>query len=339
MVTRQSADPTALGNTTYRPPNYAVNYANGVPINSTSNPLAGVQSIMDTFYGPQQTLLGQQLARQYDQLGMVGADVDYRTGAIKRDTDLARQGIGLQREGLGLDRRALGIDAGLAQGQRANLDKLRGILSKQYGLEGEELDNVLGQLGIDEAKLKDMAKRQTFDLRSGLTARGAFNTVANERGTGRIDRDLLYGLGGINNQRDAASIANRRALLGLDEKGIGYDNQELGLNARLAGIGVDMDRIGLSERKLGLDEQGLANSLEDGLRQIGLDGFMSVNGLLDAIGGTNTQQAQLATTILQQIIGYSDLPADVIAELTRALGITAPTTAAPSRNQGPGYEQ
>ena len=269
-------------------------------------------ALANAFYGPQQTLLDQQLARQYDQLGMIQPDIDYRKGALQRDTDLAR-------EGLDIDRARVGVDTKLTTGQQANLDRLRAILGKQYGLQGEALDNTLAQLGIDEAKLRDMAKRQTFDLRSNLTARGAFSTIANERGTGRIDRDLVYGLGGINNQRTAADIANRGNLLGLDEKGIGYDNQELGLQARLANNGLDLQQIGLNEEKL-------TNSLNDGLRQIGLEGMVSINGLLDAIGGTNAQQAQLATTILGQILGYADLPPETLAQLAAAMGISLDTT-------------
>ena len=284
--------------------------------------LAAPTALANAFYGPQSTLLDQQLARQYDQLGMIQPDIDYRTGALQRDTALAR-------EGLDIDRARVGVDTKLTTGQQANLDRLRAILGKQYGLQGEALDNTLAQLGIDEAKLRDMAKRQTFDLRSNLTARGAFSTIANERGTGRINRDLVYGLGGINNQRTAADIAHRGNILGLDEKGIGYDNQELGLQARLANNGLDLQQIGLNEEKL-------TNSLNDGLRQIGLEGMVSINGLLDAIGGTNAQQAQLATTILGQILGYAELPPDALAQLAAAMGLNITPGARPDSSYAGG---
>lgn len=281
-----------------------------------------VTSMLSTYYGPQNVLAQQQLARQQAQLGMVPEDVSYRTGAIQRDTDLARRG-------LGLDRQALGVDASLTKAQQANLARLKAILGQQYGLEGEQLTNQLAQLGIDEAKLKDMAKRQTFDLRSGLTARGAFNTVANTRGTGRINRDLIYGLGGIANQRTAADIAHRGNVLGLDEKGIGLENQGAQLAARLANNGIDLARIGLSE-------EGLTNSLNDGLRQIGLDGVTSLNGILDAIGGTNAQQAQLAWTIYGELekLAQAGLLPGVTPEQLAA--IRAGMEAGSSNPQNPG---
>lgn len=298
--------------------------------------LPGARSILDAFYGPQQTLLDQTLARQQSQLGQVGVNADYQSGLLRRDTDLAQRGLDVDRKAVGLDREALGIDAKLTSGQLANLDRLTAILGKQYGLQGEALKNQLAQLGIDEAKLRDMAKRQTFDLRSNLTARGAFSTIANERGTGRINRDLMYGLGGINNQRTAADIAHRGNVLGLDEKGIGYDNQRLGLNARLANIGVDTGRLGLALERIGLSEEGLANSLTDGLAAIGLDAQTSLGNLLDAIGGTNVQQAELARTILESVIGYAGLPPDVLAALMEGLGIkSGGSTAAPTGSADP----
>ncbi len=288
---------------------------------SPSTSLSGARSILDTFYGPQNQLLGDTLARQRDQLGLIPVEADRQRGILTRDTALAREGLSLDRSDIGLDKKALGIDANLTKGQLANLDHLRAILGKQFGLEGEALKNQLSQLGIDEAKLRDMAKRQTFDLRSTLTARGAFNTVANERGTGRINRDLVYGLGGINNQRNAADIQHRGNILGLTEKGIGYDNQGLALGARLSNIGVDSARLDNALARVGLDEQALGNQLQDGLDNIGIGEFMDVNKMLDLIGGTNVQQAEMARTILEQTLAYANLPPDVLAALSEALGI------------------
>lgn len=315
-----------------------------IPPPAPYSPLGGVRGLVDTMYGPQSQILADTLARQHDQMGMIGVDSEYRSDALRRDTalnqerlGLDREGVGLDRQGLNLDRQSLGINANQTRGELANLDKLRGILQKQYGINDEQLANQLAQLGIDEAKLRDMSKRELWDMRSNLTSRGAFNTIANERGTGRNARDLMYGLGTIGNQRGAADISHRSNRLGLDEKGIGLDNQQLGLTSRLANIGVDLDRIGLNDKRLdlkergiGLSEQELANGLEDGLYQIGLQGQVSLNSLLDAIGGTNTQQAQLATTILQQMLQFSGLPPDVIAELMRALAPPAPPTSQPT---------
>lgn len=277
--------------------------------NPYASNLAGAQALASTLFGPQQTLLDQQLARQQSQLGMIGMDADYKTDALNRDNALAKQLLGLDRQGLG-------IDAGLTKTQLGNLDRLRGILKKQYGLQGENLANQLAGFQVSEDKARDMAKRETFDLRSALTARGAYNTVANDRGTGRINRDLQYQLRDINVGRTGADIGYRGNVLGLDEKGIGYDNQAAGLNARLANIGLDTQRLGISE-------QQLANSLQDGLHQIGMDSMVSINGLLDAIGGTNAQQSQLAATILTEVMGYANLPPEVLASITAALGVGA----------------
>ncbi len=326
--TRQQGDTGALGSTTYMPPNYQALAAQASgqsnlqsPYASQVNPLAAPTSLMNTFYGPQQQLLANTLARQYDQLGAVGVDTQYRSDALRRDTTLSQQG-------LGLDRQALGQDANLTREQQANLSRLRGILGQQYGLQGETLANQLAGLNIDESKARDLSERSIWDLRSNLTARGAYNTVANERGTGRTNRDLSYQLQGIDVNRQAARLSNRGNILGLDEKGIGYDNQAAGLASRLAGIGIDTQRLSLSEQQLN-------NSLQDGLYQIGLQGQVSINGLLDAISGTNTQQAQLATTILGQIAQYSTLPPDVLAQITAALTPRAASSTVQSQSTPP----
>jgi hypothetical protein len=287
----------------------------GYGYNSPLTGLGGLTSLAQSMYGPQQQILADQLARQQDQLGLIGLDVDYKTDALHRDTALSKQLLGLDRQSLGLER-------GLVGGQLGNLSRLRDILAQRRGIAGEVKGNTLGGLKIDETVARDMAGRKTFDLRSDLTARGAFNTVANDRGTGRIQRDLNYELGKIGLARDAADITYRNTLLGLNEQGISYDNQELGLRNKLANIGLDSQR-------LGIQEQQLENALADGLHNIGMGGMVSINGLLDAIGGTNTQQAALATEILNAVIGYSSLPPDVIAQITKALGGSAPTGSHP----------
>lgn len=262
------------------------------------NGQGGVQSFVNTLYGPQQQLLADQLARQQQALGMIGVDADYKADALRRDNTLAQQS-------LGLDRQALGIDKSLINTQLSNLSRLRSILGQRRGLAGESKS-------LDAAKARDMAQRKTFDLRSDLTARGAFNTVANERGTGRVARDLMYELGGIN-------LQYRNTLLGLNEQGIGYDNQQAQLQSRLKGIGLDAAKLDLSEEQL-------ENALADGLHTIGMGSFTSINGLLDAMAGTNTQQANLATQIMQEVISYSNLPPEVIAQITASLGMPAPTS-------------
>lgn len=277
---------------------------------SPSNLAAGYAN---TLYGPQQQILADQLARQQSQLGLIGVNADYQTNALNRDNALAQQLLGLDKQGLG-------IDKGLTNTQLKNLNKLRGILGQQRLLAGDVRD-------VNTAEAHDTAGRKTFDLRSALTSRGAFNTVANERGTGRINRDLIYQLAGINQQYRGAS-------LGLDEKGIGYDNQEASLNARLANIGLDYQRLGITG-------QQLSNALQDGLQQIGLNSQTSINQLLDAMGGTNMQQAQLAATILGEVANLSNLPPDVLKALQAALsaGSGGGGYSGTGSNQGPGYEQ
>lgn len=277
-------------------PNGGNPYSGGSQLAATSM----AQQLAQGLFGPQQILLDQQLARQQQQLGMVGLDTQHQQDVLRRDNTLANQLLGLDRQGLGLERT-------LAQGQLGNLGKLRGILDQRRGIAGEVKGNTLTGLQIDEDKARDMASRQTWDLRSDLTQRGAFNTVANERGTGRIDRDLGYNLRGIENQRAASDITYRNTLLGLNEQGISYDNQQLALNNKLANIGLDYKRLDISQEQL-------QNSLADGLYNTGLAGMVNINQILDAMGSTNQQQAGLAGEIFNAVLQYSNLPPNVVAQ-------------------------
>lgn len=290
-----------------------------------TNSLDPIMALVQGMYAPQQEILGNQLARQQQQLGMIGLDVQHSQDVLRRDNTLGHQL-------LGLDSQANALDAGLVNGQLGNLSKLRDILAAQRGLTREQFDNQMSGFKIDEDKARDMAGRNIFDLRSDLTGRGAFNTVANDRGTGRINRDLDYSLRGINNQRTAADIQFRNGLLGLDEKGIGYDNQELALRNKLANIGLDAKRIGIEGEQLN-------NALADGLWNSGMAGFTNMNQVLDAIDSTNQQQAQIGMNVLQTILGYSNLPPEVIQALLNALhppqtNTTAPPTRDPDKYAG-----
>lgn len=254
---------------------------------------AAIEAMAQTMYGPQTELLNQQYQRQQEQLYGIGIDADYKRDALTRDTALARQLLGLDKQGIGVDRK-------LTNTQLANLEKLRAILGQQYGLASE------GHNLTDE-QLRDMAGRKIWDLRSDLTQRGAFNTVANERGTGRINRDLDYGL-------RQSSIDYRNQVLGLNEKGISYDNQKAALGAKLSNLGLD-------EQRLGIKGEQLNNALADGMHNIGMSEFTTVNGILDMMNSTNQQQAELGQQIFQAIIQYSGLPPEVIAQIQKAMGL------------------
>lgn len=313
VMGRQQADAGALGNTNFVPSNYnaLVLAQQQSMMGGGVNGLNGISSLVNTMYGPQQLALLQQAQRQQS---LMDANNPYGPlGQQAHANDVLYRDSGIAHRLNDLDRQGLGLESGLAKGQLSNLSKLRDILAKQRGLTREQLDNQLGQFKIDEAKLRDNSSRAQWDLRSDLTQRGALNTVATERGSGRINRDLMYGLGGINNQRTAADIQFRNSMLGLDEKGIGYDNQQAALTTKLS-------QIGLNEKALGIKDEQIQNALADGLYNSGLGALTNVNSLMDAIGSNNAQQSQLGLQILQQIIGYSNLPPAVIQQIQALLG-------------------
>ena len=165
----------------------------------------------ETYYGPQQVMTEQAREINATRLGLLNFDTEYQQMALKRDAALQ----GRKQE----------LERGLANGQLGNIEKLRALAK-------EQLANQQTDLSQQRVKVKDMAKRSQWDLRSDLTKRGAFNTVANERGTGRINRDEAYSIQSLNNQGTQANISYMQGQ-------VGYDNQALQLQNRLAGLGLD----------------------------------------------------------------------------------------------------
>lgn len=247
------------------------------------------QAMAQAQFGPQQLIAGLSQDQLQSQLGGANAMLSFQQGAMNRNAALDREGLGLQREGVGVD---------------------RNLINQQIGLQGEQYANQLRQLGVDEATVRDMAERHIFDLRSNLTSRGAFNTIANERGTGRIERDLGYQIAGIGNQRTGASISNRGALAGL--------------NASLSNLGIKAKQIGLSERQLD-------NALSDGLAKLGMDSEATINQIQAAIDSGDIGQAQLGQQIIMQAITNSQVFAGMTPaqqqQVMAALGLSP--TAAP----------
>lgn len=237
------------------------------------------QQIANAQYGPQQLIGNENISQLMSQLGQVPLNQQHQEASLRRDTSLAMQG-------LGLDSRSLGVDKNLTQ--------------KQIELQREQYANQLVQLGIDEATAKDMASRKTFDLRSDLTQRGALITVANERGTGRINRDLGYQLSGIATQRKQADISNRGTLASL--------------NSQLTKIGLNLEGIGLSKQKLN-------NALTDGLYNIGLNAKDTIDKINSAIRSGQADQVQLGFQMLMSGLQYAGLPPDILAAISGQLGL------------------
>lgn len=233
-------------------------------------------------YGP------QYLTSQYgiDQLGLqqqqAKINAGIQQGWLTQNAGLDRQSLALQGQGIGMD---------------------KSYINQQMGLQGEQYANQLRQLGLDEAQVRDMTQRYLFDLRSSLTARGAFNTIANERGTGNIQRDEQYALGGIANRRSGAGIQNRQAIAGLTNQ---------------------LNKLGLDSQKLGISQKQLEAGLSQGLEKIGMNAVDTVAQIGNSINSGNIQQAQLGSQILQSALQYSNLPPEMINSIMRMLGLQMP---------------
>lgn len=251
-----------------------------------------------TYYGPQQKMINQSQAINKARLGLVGVNAEYQQMAARRDAGLAQRKLELER--------------GLVNGQLGNVEKLRALAK-------EQLANQKADLANSRAKTIDQSKRSQWDLESDLTKRGAFNTVANERGTGRISRDLLYNLQSLNVQEQGADIGYRQGM-------VGYDNQSFALRNRIAGIG--------------LDAEGVANSLENALQQSGMSQFTDIFSLIEARNGLSSQEAVVADQILQMVGAMTGLPSSILEQIFGPVGggsgSGSGTSGSTNRRQGAG---
>lgn len=239
------------------------------------------QNNLDTanaYYGPQSVMTDQAQELNANRLGLLNFDQEYQTMAMKRDSALARRKLELER--------------GLVNGQLGNVEKLKALAA-------EQLANQKADFANSRAKTRDTAKRQQWDLRSDLTQRGAFNTVANQRGTGRIARDELYNLQSLNVQEQGAEIGYRQGM-------VGYDNQTLGLQNQLSGIGLNGEK--------------LAYDLENALHNSGIGYFGNFYSLLEASQSLNAQEAAIAGQVLQMVGGMAGMTPQMIEALIASMG-------------------
>lgn len=262
----------------------AVKKAGSATYQPTPQPMTGPAPTWGDFFtglnSPQMTLLDQQRQRQQDRYGLALANQGLNSGFLNRGFGNDLAALGLQREQIGLDRKDIAAELS--------------AIAKYRGLANELLGSQMRGFAVDEGEAKQRAGRNRFDLRSNLTARGAFLTPALGRGDQRISEDLWNAVLRINEGRTQAGIGNRREMTGLDL-------QESRARNRAAGLDI-------ATRRLGIDEDQLRLGLEQGLANLGLGTLADINSIFEALGSTDQQRAALAAQILQGAMSMSGVP-------------------------------
>lgn len=216
--------------------------------------------------------LGQQSARDRHRFDQAGNALDanrlnsnYQLG--NREIDLQLAGVGFDRERNELRRQGIGLD-------RADIGAQRGF--NQRDLDMTLADALAG--GV----------RKTRQNNSDATARGAW--FAPMRGIRnddiRFDTQMAGDRARLGYDRDTQALNSREGQLGLDEKGLDIANRELDNQAA----------------KLGLNRDQLRATLDQGIAQLGLQGQISTNQLMNQLASGDLQHAQLIQGILQDIM-------------------------------------
>jgi hypothetical protein len=284
---------------------------------SMSNNAYGQYQAFQGMFGPglamSQAGYQQQQDALQNQLATYGASTGYQQGLVGQDLQNQLAQYGLQGQGLqqqqayqqgqyGLQQQGFGL-------QQQNIDYLKQLYPQEYAIQQQ-------QFGLSEQGLSDQLKQaqvtygqNVHGAQSDATARGSINSA---------------GFGG-----PQGTLANLSQQLGYTERGIGRQQQGLGLSeqqAKLAygqqqfGLGQQQSQLGLSEqgaaltntyqgqqiqnalKGLGLSEQQARTKADQAIAQLGLQGQISSDQILQQLGGLQSGQASNLMGVLPQII-------------------------------------
>jgi hypothetical protein len=216
--------------------------------------------------------LGQQGARDRYRFDVAGQNLDrnrlqsnFNLGS--RELDLQNQSLGFDRERNELRRQGIGFD--------------RGDIGAQRGFNQRNLD-----MSLMDALAQGV--RRTRSNNSEATGRGAW--FAPMRGIRnddiRFDTQMAGDQARLGFDKSNQALNLREQNLGLDEKSIDIANRELDAQAQ----------------KIGLSRDQLRATLDQGIAQLGLQGQISTNQLMNGLASGDLQHAQLIQGILQDII-------------------------------------
>ncbi|MFG0329841.1 MAG: hypothetical protein ACF8PN_08090 [Phycisphaerales bacterium] len=204
---------------------------------------------------------------------------------------LAQQGIGLDREDLARQRAGLDLDrAGLGL-RREGIGVDRNYIGQMMGLADRALDTTIG--GIDRNQATTLR-----NIASDFTSRGAWFAPFQ-----RLDRqdaiaDAEQARTEARYSREGRQYGWDRDLanLGLDERGIGLDDQRL--NLRYGDLDTANRRLDLEAERLGLSRGDLERALNEGLTSLGLQNDVNLYQLIDGLAGNDLAYRQMWYDVL-----------------------------------------
>lgn len=196
--------------------------------------------------------------------------------------------LGLQQgeaqSNYGFSMRDLGIQQGQLDIEQGALNRRLPYLSAQHGLSQQGFDEQLAQAqaGFDQS---------TRGLMSSQTARGAVGSVGHIQHEGDLKQQLAF---------QQQTIGRERA------------GENLSYNEQVASTQDSQKQLGLMSQRLGLSKDEIAYRLNDTMQQLGLNGLMSTESLLQQMGQVQAGAFSPISSILGMIYQMSGLNPNVL---------------------------
>lgn len=243
--------------------------------------LAGSQQnaqLLQGIYGPSLAMSQGGYQQQYDalqnQLALYGQATTYQEGLVNQDLSQQLAQYGLQREGVGLSQQSLGATEALTEQQY-------GIGLQQFGLQGQSLDQQLAQAQYGYGQGMQQ-------LTQGTAAAGTLNSGTYSQGKANLGTQLGF---------QEQTIGRERSQLGLSEQSAAnqftYQGQQIANQAK---------QLDLSLKSLGLNEANAKTKADQAIAQLGLQGQISADQVLQQLGALQQGQASNLTGVLPQIL-------------------------------------
>lgn len=267
--------------------------------------LALAQQFFQGQYEPQMALQQAYRDQLAGRLGFAEVNFGQQQGNL-RD----QHGIDIAK--LELDQRGIGIERGANNRQIGNANTLEQLARQLLG-------NTQKGFDVDAREALQGFFANTRRAKSDATSRGAMNAPGTRTNFAEIGDTY-------NNSKD-------RIGLGREQAGLGFQRERVGLSEQRAAARDRNAMLDLRGEGLGLDRKTLSNNLEQGLSRLGLEQWVTVNDLLDAMNSSDIEKRSIAEQIFRQGLEYSDFFSglDPAALANMGLGRVPVTSGAPQR--------
>lgn len=273
--------PNSGGNQLYRDPERGLGSTpmGQFPLTPQQQGLQSAVNVFSGIHGPAMALVDQSAGNIAGQIGMT--QVGYQ------------QGVQALNQNAALDKQKLNLGPQYDQVERDAIARQLAGLDEQGKLAFLGLGNQFKGFDLQTLQAWQNAAKNQTAARSDATVRGAMTSRGIGRTMGDIQKDLANQVTGIGIQREGAVLGAQEGDLNRKEQAARLQDRNKILDIKAKEYGVDAAKINAS--------------LQQGIQKLGLDQFMDVNQLLDALNSTDMERQAIATQIFRDAMTYSDM--------------------------------